>query len=232
MHILLTRPLEDSREMILRFKSLGHQVSHLPLISIYKVNYEKINFSDYGGIIFTSANAVKFLDLDKLNKNIKCFCVGETTEKKARSVGFQNTFTADGNVLNLKELILRYYDLKSRQLLYISGEIISYDLDQKLSKEGYSIKRIINYRVSHNQKFDEKFIKDLKMNMPDMVYIYSQNSASSFLNFIKTYQSENLWMNTNLMCIGEKTSSILNEIKWKKIFLFNPGEEEFLLYKI
>ena len=232
MHILLTRPLEDSREMILRFKSLGHQVSHLPLISIYKINYEKINFSDYGGIIFTSANAVKFLDLDKLNKNIKCFCVGETTEKKARSVGFQNTFTADGNVLNLKELILRYYDLKSRQLLYISGEIISYDLDQKLSKEGYSIKRIINYRVSHNQKFDEKFIKDLKMNMPDMVYIYSQNSASSFLNFIKTYQSENLWMNTNLMCIGEKTSSILNEIKWKKIFLFNPGEEEFLLYKI
>jgi uroporphyrinogen-III synthase len=39
-------------------------------------------------------------------------------------------------------------------------------------------------------------------------------------------------MDTNLMCIGEKTSAVLNEIKWKKIFLFNPGEEEFLLYKI
>jgi len=84
----------------------------------------------------------------------------------------------------------------------------------------------------HNQKFDEKFVNELKLNMPDMVYVYSQNSASSFLNFIKIYQTENLWMNTNLMCIGEKTSSILNEIKWKKIFLFNPGEEEFLLYKI
>ena len=52
------------------------------------------------------------------------------------------------------------------------------------------------------------------------------------IKFIKLYHSENLWMNTNLMCIGEKTSAILNEIKWKKIFLFNPGEEEFLLYKI
>ena len=52
------------------------------------------------------------------------------------------------------------------------------------------------------------------------------------LNFIKVCQLEGLWMGTNLMCIGEKTSSILNEIKWKKIFLFNPGEEEFLLYKI
>jgi uroporphyrinogen-III synthase len=68
--------------------------------------------------------------------------------------------------------------------------------------------------------------------MPDMVYVYSQNSASSFLKFIKFNQLESLWMSTNLMCIGEKTSAKLNEIKWKKIFLFNPGEEEFLLYKI
>ena len=73
MHILLTRPLEDSLEIILKFKSLGHQVSHLPLLSIDKIEHEEINFSDYGGIIFTSANAVKFLDLDKLDKNIKCF---------------------------------------------------------------------------------------------------------------------------------------------------------------
>ncbi len=232
MHILLTRPLVDCSDMILKFKSLGHQVSHLPLLNIEKMNYEEINFSDYGGIIFTSANAVKFLDLKKLDKNIICFCVGDITEKKARSVGFQNTISAEGNVLNLKEMILQNYSLKDKPLLYISGEIISSDLDQQLIYEGFNIDRIINYRVSHNENFDENFIKELKLNIPDIVYVYSQNSASSFLNFIKIYQTENIWMNTNLMCIGEKTSSILNEIKWKKIFLFNPGEEEFLLYKI
>ena len=232
MHILLTRPLEDCSEIILKFKSLGHQVSHLPLLKIEKMNYEDVNFTDYGAVIFTSANAVKFLDLKKLNKDIICFCVGDSTEKNARSVGFQNTISAEGNVLNLKELIYQNYMVKNKPLLYISGELISADLDQQLINEGYNVKRIINYRVSHNENFDENFIKELKLNIPDMVYIYSQNSASSFLNFIKIYQTENIWMNTNLMCIGEKTSSILNEIKWKKIFLFNPGEEEFLLYKI
>ena len=232
MHILLTRPLEDCSEMILKFQSLGHQVSHLPLIRIEKVNYEEINFSDYVGIIFTSANAIKFLNSEKLDKNIKCFCVGNATEKKARSIGFQNTIAADGNVINLKELIIQSYESKNKELLYVSGETISVDLDQQLLSEGFRVKRIINYRVDHNQKFDEKFVSDLKLSMPDIVYVYSQNSGSSFLNFIKIYQTENLWMNTNLMCIGEKTSSILNEIKWKKIFLFNPGEEEFLLYKI
>jgi uroporphyrinogen-III synthase len=218
--------------MILKFQSLGHQVSHLPLIRIEKVNYEEINFSEYGGIVFTSANAIKFLNLEKLDKNIKCFCVGNATEKKARSIGFQNTIAAEGNVTNLKELIIQSHESKNKELLYVSGETISVDLDQQLVSEGFNIKRIINYRVNHNQKFDDKFVNELKLNMPEMVYIYSQNSASSFLNFIKIYQTDNLWMNTNLMCIGEKTSSILNEIKWKKIFLFNPGEEEFLLYKI
>ena len=155
--------------MILKFKSLGHQVSHLPLLNIEKMNYEKINFLDYGGIIFTSANAVKFLDLNKLDKNIFCFCVGGTTEKKARSAGFQNTIAAEGNVLNLKELILQNYLSKDKPLLYISGELISVDLDKMLLNEGYSVKRIINYKVSHNEKFAENFVKELKVNMPDMV---------------------------------------------------------------
>ena len=137
-----------------------------------------------------------------------------------------------GNVENLKELILQNFNQKDGNLMYISGETVSADLDQQLLKEGYNIKRVINYRTTHNQNFDDEFVNQLKLNMPDMVYVYSQNSALSLLNFIKVHQSESLWMNTNLMCIGEKTSSILNEIKWKKIFLFNPGEEEFLLYKI
>ncbi len=232
MHILLTRPLEDCSEMIVKFKSLGHQVSHLPLLNVEEVIHDKINFEDFNGIIFTSANAVKFLKHGEINKTIKCFCVGETTEKKARSLGFQNTIAAEGNASNLKELILQNHNFTEGQLLYLSGETISVDLDQQLMKEGYNIKRIVNYRVNHNQNFNEDFVKELKKNMPNMVYVYSQNSGSSFLNFIKIHQLESLWMDTNLMCIGEKTSSILNEIKWKKIFLFNPGEEEFLLYKI
>ena len=232
MHILLTRALDDCTEMIIKFKSLGHQVSHIPLLKIDKIDYEQINSLDFKGIIFTSANSIKFLDLKSIDKNLLCFCVGSATEKKARSVGFQNVIAAEGNVENLKELILQNFNKKDGNLIYISGEIVSVDLDHQLSKEGYNIKRVINYRTTHNQNFDDEFVKELKLKIPDMVYVYSQNSALSLLNFIKMHQSESLWMNTNLMCIGEKTSSILNEIKWKKIFLFNPGEEEFLLYKI
>jgi len=232
MHILLTRPLEDSYEIISKFKLLGHKISHLPLLDIEKIEYDEINFSDYQSIIFTSANAIKYLDLKKIDKKIFCFCVGRATEKKALESGFQNIIAAEGNVSNLKELILQNFDKKSGKLIYVSGETVSSNLDDQLFKEGYNIKRIINYKSTHNVKFNENFVKELKLQIPDIVYVYSANSASSFLNFIKIHHLEASWMDTNLMCIGEKTSSILNEIKWKKIFLFNPGEEEFLLYKI
>ena len=94
---------------------------------------------------------------------------------------------------------MQNFNQKDGTLIYMSGETVSVDLDQQLLKEGYSIKRIINYRTTHNQNFDEEFVKQLKLNMPDMVYVYSQNSALSLLNFIKMHQSESLWMNTNLM---------------------------------
>ena len=153
MHILLTRLLDDCSDTILKFKSLGHQVSHLPLLTIDKIDYEKIVFSKYKGIIFTSANAVKFLEYKQIDKQILCFCVGSATEKKARSVGFQNIIAAEGNVENLKELVLQNFDQKDGKLIYVCGEIISVDLDQQLIKEGYNIDRVINYRTNHNQKF-------------------------------------------------------------------------------
>jgi len=232
MHILFTRPLEDCEELILKFSKLGHIVSHMPVIQIEKVEHEKINFIDYKAIIFTSANALKFLDVQSIDKKIICFCVGIATEKKALSLGFQNLVTAEGNVRNLEELILQNFNSYLGKMLYVSGEVISNELDKNLVALGYNVQRVINYTSKPNYHLDEKFIEKLRSNMPDVVYVYSQNSALSFLKLINNYKLNDFWMNTNLMCISEKSSSVLNKIKWKKIFIFSPGEEEFLLYKI
>ena len=70
MHILLTRPLEDSKDLIMRFKELGHQVSHLPVITIEKKDYEDPNYNEFKGIIFTSSNAIKNLDISKINLSL------------------------------------------------------------------------------------------------------------------------------------------------------------------
>jgi len=232
MHVLLTRPLEDSIELIKRFNDKGFTVSHLPLIKVNKIDYPKFSSSEFNVVVFTSSNAIRSLNTKEFDKEILCFCVGNATEKTAKQKGFLNTFSAGGNVRNLRELILQNLEKKTEKVLYVCGELISNELDKELISDGLNVQKLINYSISHIRNLDSIFLKEFKKNVPDIVYIYSQNSAVSFLNLIKKYELNDYWMKTNLMCIGEKTSSVLNEVKWKKIFLFNPGEEEFLLYKI
>ena len=86
MHILLTRPLDDCKEMIIKFSNLGHQVSHLPLLNIEPVDYDHTSLKSCKGIIFTSANAIKHLNYKNLDKNCLCFCVGLATEKKSKKL--------------------------------------------------------------------------------------------------------------------------------------------------
>ena len=232
MHILLTRPMEDSKELILKFSSMKHKVSHLPLLQIKKKEIEDPIFEQFKAIIFTSANAIKNLDTSKIDKNIICFCVGNATERKVKELGFQNVVCAEGNVNNLKELILQNFNPTTGSMLYVSGEIVSYDLDKELISENYIVKRVKNYTAIPNENLDDNFLINIKSSVPDVVFIYSENSARTFYKIIKKYKLDSIWMETNLMCMGEKASSVLNDIKWKKIFLFNSGEEEFLLYKI
>ena len=88
MHIVITRPKEDSLYLIENLIKLGHAVTHLPVIKIEKLETKKINLQNYQAAVFTSSNAIKFMNIEKFNSKIKCFCVGRSTELTAKKAGF------------------------------------------------------------------------------------------------------------------------------------------------
>ena len=232
MHIVITRPKEDSLLLIENLIKIGHTVTHLPVIKIKKLETEKINLLNYQALIFTSSNAIKFMNIEKFNSKIKCFCVGKATELTARQVGFINIFTSEGTVDSLIELIMRTLDSKSGKLLYLSSEFISKDLDKDLVKAGYSVDRVSNYTSIPVENIDKKTLDFFEKKPPDVIFIYSSKSAKNLFNLINKYSLLNVVTHSNLMCISEKVLSVLKQIKWKKVFVFSPGEEEFLLKKL
>ena len=232
MHIVITRPKEDSLQLIERLIKLGHTVTHLPVIKVERLETKKINFQNYKAVIFTSANAVKFLNIDKFDSKIKCYWVGKSTESAARRVGFVNTYSSEGTVDSLIELIIRTSETKSGKLLYLSSEFISKDLDIDLISAGFSVERISNYTTSPVEEIDTTTLNFLKQKTPEVIFIYSSKSAKNLFNLINKYSLLNVVTRSNLMCISEKVLLVLKQIKWKKVFIFNPGEEEFLLNKI
>ena len=232
MHIIITRPKEDSLHIIKNIINAGHSVTHLPVIKIKKLETKKINLQDYNAVIFTSSNAIRFMDIKKFESKIKCFCVGNATELTAKQAGFINTYSSEGTVDSLVELILRTLEYKSGKLLYLSSEFISKDLDGDLINAGYSVDRVLNYTSLPVKEIDEITLNFIKKNPPDVFFIYSSKSAKNLFNLINKYSLLNIVTHSNLMCISEKVLLILKQIKWKKVFIFSPGEEEFLLNKI
>ena len=232
MNIVITRPKKDSFYLIEKLIKLGHTVTHLPLIKIEKLETKKLNLQNYKAIVFTSSNAIRSMNIEKFDSKIKCFCVGRSTELTAKQFGFINTYSSEGSVDSLVELIIRTLDTKSGKLLYLSSEFISKDLDEDLIKAGYSIDRISNYTSLPVELIDKKTLDFIKKNPPDVFFIYSSKSAKNLFNLINKYSLLNVVTHSNLMCISEKVLLVLKLIKWKKMFVFNPGEEEFLLSKI
>jgi len=232
VHIVITRPKEDSLYLIENLIKLGHIVTHLPVIKIEKLETKKINLLNYQAIIFTSSNAIKFMNIEKFNSKIKCFCVGRATELTARQAGFVNTYTSEGTVDSLIELIMRSLDSKLGKILYLSSEFISKDLDKDLISAGYAVDRISNYTSLPVEEINKKTLDFFEKKPPDVIFIYSSRSAKNLFNLINKYSLLNVVTQSNLMCISEKVLTVLKQIKWKKVFVFSPGEEEFLLNKI
>ena len=226
MNILITRPLLDAEDFMEKLFAYGHKIIHLPTLKIFAIETELLNPDNFDAFVFTSANAVRNLKLTNTNKNLHCFCVGSITEKIARLSGFMNTSSAGGTVNALKNLIMISDKVdKNSTLAYFCGDNICYDLDLELIKEGLKIKKIINYssKVISDLNIENK--KLIEHYPPDIIYIYSARSAESFVDIVKNYGLNPLVTQSTVMCISKKVANIFKSQKWKKIEIFNPGDE-------
>jgi uroporphyrinogen-III synthase len=202
----------------------------LPTLKISSLNIDPINLDQFAAIVFTSANAIKYLKTEKQKNNIVCFCVGSITEKIARMNGFTNTISAGGTVNALKHLIINSKKIKkNKKIAYICGDNLSFDLDLDLISEGYKIEKIVNYSSEKILDINIQNKELIKNNPPHYIFVYSQRSAQSFIEIVKKYSLYPLMTGSTVMCISKKVASVFEKEKWQKIKIFNPGEELFSL---
>ena len=224
MNIIFTRPLIESEDLMMNFFSSGHKVIHIPTLSISSANMEPINTKNYDGLIFTSANAVRFLKLKNDDKNTKCFCVGNLTERSLRLKGFNNTVAASGTVNALKNIIINS-EKNIKNLAYLCGDVVSHELDKELTQEGFKVSKVINYTSTKITDLNKENMDLIKKYPANITLIYSRRSAESFDEIIRRYSLSELMTHCTVMCISKKIEEFLKSKGWKKTKVFNPGEE-------
>ncbi len=226
MNILITRPLIDAEDLMSKIFSLGHNIVHLPTLKILPVRTKPIDGKQYDAFVFTSANAIRSLKVLKQDKNKLCFCVGAMTEKIVRLKGYNNTISAGGTVNALKNLIINSEKINEKsKIAYFCGDNISYELDLELKKEGIKIDKIINYSSEKITDLNEENKKIVESHPPDIIFVYSARSALSFIEIVKKYSLYPLMTGSKVMCISKNVADIFSTNNWKKVEIFNPGDE-------
>ncbi len=225
MNILITRPLIDAEDLMGKLFSLGHKIIHIPTLQVKPVTNQKCDAKNYDAFIFTSANAIRNLKLLNEDKKKLCFCVGSITEKIVRQNGYSNTISAGGNVNALKNIILNSDFDKKKKIAYFCGDYISTDLDLDLKREGYLIDKVINYSSEKIVDLNNENKKILNNHPPDIIFIYSKRSAESFVELVKKYTLNGLMTGSRVLCISEKVLNVFKQLGWKKLEVFEPGEE-------
>ena len=226
MNILITRPLIDSEDLMGKLFSEGHKIIHIPTLKISPAKIDPVDPKKYDAFIFTSANAIRNLKLINQDKSKFCFCVGSITEKIVRQNGYSQTISAGGTVNALKNIISNSSDIdKNKMLAYFCGDHISSDLDLELKKEGFRVDKIINYTSEKIVDLNKENNKIILNHPPDIILVYSKRSAESFVELAKKYSLNALMTGSRVMCISEKVLSVFKQAGWKKLEVFEPGEE-------
>ena len=226
MNILITRPLIDSEDLMGKLFSLGHKIIHIPTLKILPIESEPVDLNKFDAVIFTSANAIRNLKVINKEKNKLCFCVGSITEKIARQSGYINTLSAGGTVNALKNLIINSNKINEKsKIAYFCGDNVAYDLDLELKKEGLTINKIINYKSEKITDLNDQNKKIISSHSPDIIFVYSVRSGESFIEITRNHSIYPLMTGSKVMCISDKIASLFKSDGWKKVEVFNPGEE-------
>ena len=233
MNIVITRPLLDSEDLMGKLFSLGHKIIHVPTLKISPCKHNLIDPKNYNAFIFTSVNAIRSLQLLREDKNKLCFCVGAITEKILRQKGYINTISAGGTANALKNIITNSESLdKKKTLAYFCGDNIASDLDKELKRDGFQIEKIINYNSEKIRELNDNTHKLLTNHPPDIIFVYSKRSAESLIDLTKKYSLNGLMTDSRVMCISEKVLSVFKQFGWKKLEIFEAGDELLKLKNI
>jgi uroporphyrinogen-III synthase len=119
---------------------------------------------------------------------------------------------------------------KLKKILFIFEEnSFSNDLEKDFNEKGYDLESVVSYTTEPNSNIDHQLIEDLKNKLVDVIFVYSKRAADQLLKIILNHKIENELENCSLNCISINVANTLKRLKWKRIKIFSPGEEELSL---
>lgn len=224
--VIVTRGEPGASETAARLKEMGL----LPLVSsaIELVGAPDVEIPDLGnvsGLVFTSANGVRFFTLRSHNRQLSAWCVGPATADAARRAGFQNVLESAGDAADLAQFILQSSERTPVPLLHVANAAAKGNLKASLEAAGQPVLFCPLYKAEAASSLDQRVSKLLTERQSALLLIHSEKGARAFLQLAGDWSLSCL----TGIAISPTVSAVLTQAGLKKTHIAKaPNETELL----
>jgi uroporphyrinogen-III synthase len=183
MRLLLTRPEPDAERTALTLRTRGHNVLTAPLLQIEPIDVRLAKRSG-AVLLMTSASAARIMaahpDLPGL-RDRPVFVVGAHTASTARTAGFTNVTSANGDVGDLARLVAQQFTGSGAKFIYLRGGQTAGDLAGALTRDGLDVESITIYEANPVRQFPAPAAAALRAGVIDGVLHFSRRTTQTYL---------------------------------------------------
>jgi uroporphyrinogen-III synthase len=223
MHLIITRPEDDALPLKAKLEGRGHSAIIAPLLKIVPRRGAYVPPLAYQLICITSANALKFLQIDDRLKAVPVLAVGPQSLSIAQENGFKLAEAHGGDVQGLAAHAAAKFDPRKGPVLYLSGAETSADLQALLMAAGFAVERVIIYEAVIQTP--DNIGPMLKA--ADGVLLYSPRSARLWCGLIENSGLERRAAAPIYYCLSENVAKALPG-SWQKRVAKTPDEAAML----
>ena len=210
-NILVTRNKEKQKKVADKINELGGQAVSLPLINIEYNEFEMPDLSQYGAILFNSANSVigfmnKIKDMRQL-ANVKIGVVGTKTAKEMRNYKIiPDFYPTEYTVERLAAESVKFTN-PNEKVLFVVSNISPVDTEKYDKLYGRKYEKVVVYSTEQVKIEEEKVEREVRKS--DILMFLS---SSTFESFVKNLGIDDL----------DKTEKLKNILDGKVIASIGP----------
>ena len=218
-NILVTRNKEKQKKVADKINELGGQAVSLPLINIEYNEFEMPDLSQYGAILFNSANSVigfmnKIKDMRQL-ANVKIGVVGaKTAEEMGNYKIIPDFYPKEYTVEHLATESVKFTNPNER-VLFVVSNISPVDTEKYDKLYGRKYEKVVVYSTEQVKIEEEKVVREVRKS--DILMFLSSSTFESFVKNLgiddlnKTEKLKNILDGKVIASIGPVTTKTIEK---------------------
>jgi uroporphyrinogen-III synthase len=184
MRLLVTRPEPDNERTAAELRARGHEVMLAPMLRIEPIDAD-LGTGPWAAVLITSANGARAIASHERRDELTAMpvlTVGRASAATARTAGFADVTSADGDGGDLARLAAAQFAGATMPLLHLSGEERARDLGGDLVASGLKVATVVVYRTVKVGIFPDNVRAALAAGAIDGVLHFSRRSVESYLD--------------------------------------------------